>query len=130
MAEKKKKSPKFRFPPAGKRCVKEIIPKGKFHKASFRNKLIKTGKGKSPSGKAIVMVGCPKFAKGRGMKKAYETTWITTEAARKAKNQCRFIDGPKRGGKAGMRGHIVIEPAGSSGRCRAGYEKAEKKAKR
>lgn len=127
MAEAKKKKPKFHIPPVESRCVKEIIPKEKFHSASFRYTQEKTKK--SPSGKTNLLVGCPKYVKGRGMKKAYPTTWTNAPAAIKSRTQCRWTEGPKRGEKAGMRAHIVIEPTGKSGRCRAGYEKAEAKKK-
>ena len=127
MAEKKTKKPKFHIPAAADRCVKEIIPKEKFHQASFRYTQEKTKK--SPSGKTNLMVGCPKYVKGRGMKKAYRTTWTTAPAAIKSRSQCRWVEGPKRGEKAGMRAHIVIEPTGKSGRCRAGYVKATRKSK-
>lgn len=134
-AEKKKKrvkkstrDPKFHWPLVEDRCVKEILPKGKFHPASFRNKVMSTKK--APKGKSFLMIGCPKFVKGRGMKKAHETRWITTPHAIATKNQCIYADGPRRGEKAGTRAHVVIEAKGKSGKCRAGYEKAEKKAKR
>ena len=129
MAEKKKKTKqaKFHFPAVENRCVKELIPKGEFHPASFRNTIEKTGEGKSPDGKAIIMVGCPKAVKGRGMKRAYKTAWYTGPAAVKTRTQCRWTEGPKEGQKAGMRAHAIIEPKGKSGRCRAGYEKAETK---
>lgn len=124
-ADKKTKKSKFRFPAVEDRCAKEIIPKGKFHPPSFRNTIVRTPK--SPDKKAIVMVGCPKFVKGRGMKKAYPTTWYTSPVAVKTRTQCRWTEGPKAGQKAGMRAHVIIEPKGKSSRCRAGYEKAETK---
>lgn len=126
MAETKKKKPKFRFPPAANRCVKEIVSKGKFHRASFRNTIERSKK--SPSGKTIIMVGCPLFVKGRGMAKAHPTRWVVGPSAVKSKTQCRWSSGPKEGQKAGMRAHIIIEPTGKTGRCRAGYEKAVAKA--
>lgn len=126
---KKKKKPKFRFPAVADRCVKEILPKGKFHPASFRNTIEKTAEGKSPDGKAIIMVGCPLKVRGRGMEREYKTAWYTGPEAVKTRTQCRFSEGPKAGQKAGMRAHIIIEPRGPSGRCRAGYEKAEAKKK-
>lgn len=133
MAEKKTKKkstrdPKFHWPLEENRCVKEIIPKAKFHKASFRNLVVSTKK--APGVKSFLMVGCPKFVKGRGMKKAYETRWISTPQAIKSKTQCRYAEGPKYDQKAGMRAHIVLEARSKSGRCREGYEKATKKAKR
>lgn len=127
MAEKKTKKPKFRIPPVESRCVKEIIEKEKFHPASFRYTQEKTKK--SPSGKTNLLVGCPKFVKGRGMKKAYRTLWTTAPVAIQTRTQCRFDAGPKRGEKAGMRAHVIIEPTSKSGRCRAGYVKAIAKKK-
>ena len=120
MARKPKKAPKFHFPPAGKRCSKVVKKRAEFHESSFRNV-------KTPS--VMLMVGCPKKAKGRGMAKAYGTTWLTTPSAIKTRTQCRFKAGPKKGERAGMRPHIVIEPTGKSGRCRAGYAPATRKSK-
>lgn len=126
-ADKKTKKPKFRFPAVADRCAKEILAKAKFHPASFRNTLVRTPK--SPDKKAIVMVGCPKFVKGRGMKKAYPTAWYTSPVAVKTRSQCRWTEGPKAGQKAGMRAHVIIEPRTKAGRCRAGYESALTKKK-
>lgn len=113
MAAKKKKAPKFHFPPAGKRCTKVVKPKAAFHAASFRN--VKT------SG-SMLMVGCPKMVKGRGMAKAFSTVWLTTPSAIKTRTQCRFKAGPKKGERAGMRPHMMVKPA-KSGRCAVGYKR-------
>ena len=113
MAKPKKKTAKFHFPPAGKRCSKVTRKKAEFHPASFRNV-------KTPG--AMLMVGCPKMVKGRGMKKAFSTVWLTTPSAIKTRTQCRFKAGPKKGERAGMRSHLLVKPM-KAGRCASGYKK-------
>jgi hypothetical protein len=113
VAAKKKPAPKFRFPPKGKRCSKVAAKRDTFHEASFRNV-------KTPA--VMLMVGCPKKAQGRGMKKAYSTVWLTTPSAVKTRTQCRFKAGPKKGERAGMRPHMIVKPV-KAGRCAMGYKK-------
>lgn len=120
--------PKFHFPPKGSRCEAVVIPlkkedgKPNFHEASFRNMLIISKKTGIPK-ETILTVGCPKYAKGRGMKKAHRTEWRKGEEFVETKSQCRYTDGPKAGEKAGMRAHAKTEAA-VNGKCRAekGYK--------
>jgi hypothetical protein len=120
--QKKKPAPKFSIPKKGEKCEKFLRPENFFHKKSFRWKE-EPDRGK---GKAFVLVGCPRFARGKsGAQRAgdrtrkdprSETRW---NPAAPLGMQCTYV---KNGQKAGLIAHAVVQRR-VSGNCRTGYGK-------
>lgn len=116
----KKPAPKFAIPRKGEKCERIERPENFFHKKSFRWVEV-ADKGK---GKAFVMVGCPRFARGKsGAQRSSdktrkdpksETRW---NPAAPLGMQCTYV---KNGQKAGLVSHAVVQRR-VGGNCRPGY---------
>lgn len=94
-----------KLPPAGQKCERTVIPKEKFHPASFRW---------AHKGPVHLLLACPKSVE-RGGKK-YETRWDERAPMRK---QCKLV-GSK--ATATLLVHNIVL-ASEGGACRKSYKR-------
>lgn len=100
-----RKARPMKLPPRGKKCERQIAPKGQFHDASFRW---------AHSGPVHVLIACPKRARVGG--RLVKTDWVPSAGAYR---QCR-VAGTK--AKVAMSPHKVVT-ARHGKTCRRSYKK-------
>jgi hypothetical protein len=96
-----KQPPKFRLPPKESRCKKEVAPKTKFAKGSFRYK--------QSDADSFILLGCPKGQWSATKKRVIKTPG---EKARVVTGRCNVP----------LKPHVFIETP-KRNRCAVGYKR-------